>query len=102
MPGCRETSSGFRNLAAAKETLAHFGINALSDETGWRFFPDDDVSTNVRFAPGVPLTHHQLYALGEVFHELDRDLPAIEHFVEAHATNNPVRRIIDARATPAW
>lgn len=58
-----------RAVSSAKEALARIKINRLLEAAGWRFFASGDGPANIRLEPSVPVTQHQLDALGEDFEQ---------------------------------
>ncbi len=52
---------------AEKEATARIKINRLLEESGWRFFADDNGPANVQLEPAVKLKSHDLDALGDDF-----------------------------------
>jgi type I restriction enzyme R subunit len=51
----------------AKEAKARIKINKLLEESGWRFFDDDQGKANIVLEPKVKLTQAAIAALGENF-----------------------------------
>ncbi len=51
----------------AKEAKARLKINKLLEETGWRFFDDENGAANIQVEPNVKITKTQIDSLGEDF-----------------------------------
>lgn len=50
-----------------KEATARIKINRLLEESGWRFFDDENGAANIQLEPNVKLRREQVDALGENF-----------------------------------
>ncbi len=54
-------------MANSKEAKARIKINKLLEESGWRFFDDDNGSANIQLEPNVKLTQSDINAFGDDF-----------------------------------
>ena len=55
-----------------KEASARVKINKLLEASGWRFFPDGDLSANVCLEPNIKINNTDLEAMGENFEKTGR------------------------------
>ena len=54
------------------EATARIKINRLLERAGWRFFPDGDISANIRLEQGVSIRQTELDELGDDFDKTDK------------------------------
>src|SRR5690348_11282662 len=57
---------------SSKEALARIKINKLLEDSGWRFFPQDNQPANIRLEPSVSITQADLDALGNDFEKTSK------------------------------
>ena len=54
------------------EATVRIKINRLLERAGWRFFPDGDISANIRLEQGVSIRQTELDKLGDDFDKTDK------------------------------
>ena len=59
-----------------KEAKARIKINRLLEESGWRFFDDENGYANIRLEPNVKIKQSDIDAMGDDFEKTDSDLLA--------------------------
>jgi type I restriction enzyme, R subunit len=57
---------------AVKEAAARIKINKILEESGWRFFADDNGPANIQLEPSVTLKKQDLDALGQNFEKTSK------------------------------